>query len=352
MLNSQQKIAIYMEQNLDSDYGKMGFGVMRYSANPVCCVIDSAHQGKRVNEVCGAIGSDINGAPFDYPVVATMQQAADLGAQVLVLGVAPSGGIMPPQWEAPLGECLRLGMCIVNGMHDQLNARFGHLLRDRQWIWDVRQPTFTPDIAAARAAQLNNKRVLLVGTDMACGKMTAGLEIHHWLRAHGHDSAFLATGQIGITITGSGIPLDAFKLDHACGAVEHMVMEAAAHSIVIIEGQGSLLHPGSSATLSLLRGSCATHLIMCHHAGATCLRTPTFVRIPPLVDVIHLNESVAGACGVLTPATTIGIALNTAQLNESEARHEIDKLERETNLPVTDVVRHDASKIAALLVGD
>ena len=41
-------------------------------------------------------------------------------------------------------------------------------------------------------------------------------------------------------------------------------MEAGNHDILFIEGQGSLLHPGSSATLSLLRGSCATHLIMCH----------------------------------------------------------------------------------------
>ena len=73
-----------------------------------------------------------------------------------------------------------------------------------------------------RRQPLNNKRVLLVGTDMAIGKMTAGLEIHRWLRAHRQDAVFLATGQIGITITGRGIPLDAFKLDHACGAVEAM----------------------------------------------------------------------------------------------------------------------------------
>ena len=38
-------------------------------------------------------------------------------------------------------------------------------------------------------------------------------------------SGFIATGQIGITITGDGIPLDAFKVDHACGAVERKVLE-------------------------------------------------------------------------------------------------------------------------------
>ncbi len=342
MLNKKQKIAIYMEENLDSDYGKMGFGVMRYGRNPVCCVIDSCHAGKRVSEVCEL--------PFDYPVVASVAEAAERGAEVLVLGTAPSGGRMPPQWERPLSECLQLGMSLVNGLHDNLNERFAHLLQPGCWIWDVRQPADIPGIAAARAATLNNKRVLLVGTDMAVGKMTVGLEIDRWLRRHGHDAVFLATGQIGITITGFGIPLDAFRLDHACGAVEDMVMAAAQHDIVLIEGQGSLLHPGSSATLSLLRGSCATHLIMCHRARMTNLRAPHSVRIPPLADFIRLNEQVARACGALTPATTVGVALNTSMLDEAEARAEIEKLEQEIQLPVADVVRFDAGKLGGLLL--
>ena len=58
-----------------------------------------------------------------------------------------------------------------------------------------------------------------------------------------------ATGQVGITVTGKGIPLDAYKLDHACGAVEAAVIEQKDKDVVIVEGQGSIMHPGSSATL-------------------------------------------------------------------------------------------------------
>jgi len=341
MLNEKQKIAIFMEGNLDSDYGKMGFGVMRYARNPIVCVVDSAHAGMRVCDACEL--------PFEYPVVGGMRAAAELGAEVLIIGIAPSGGRVAAEWEDALAECLQLGMSLVNGLHDALSERFAHLLRPGRWIWDVRRPAFTPPIAAARAAALPNKRVLLVGADMAIGKMSAGLEIHRWLRAQGCDAAFLATGQVGITITGRGIPLDAFKLDHACGAVEAMVLEARGHAIVLIEGQGSLLHPGSSATLSLMRGSCATHLIMCHRARMTRLRAPNSVQIPPLKDFIRFNEEVASACGALTAAVTIGIALNTAALRESEARAEIAKVERETGLPAADVVRFDAGKLGQLL---
>ncbi len=346
MLKENQKLAIYMEDNLDSDYGKMGFGVMRFTQNPVVAIIDSNHAGKRVNQACEL--------PFEYPVVATMDQAAELGAEVLVLGTAPSGGKVPPEWTDPLTRSLELGMCIVNGLHDKLNEQFGHLIKGKQWIWDVRQPAFVPEIARARAAELNNKRVLFVGTDMAIGKMTAGLEIYKFVRDHGKDkgitSDFIATGQIGITVTGKGIPLDAFKVDHACGAVETMVMNSADKDIIFIEGQGSLLHPGSSATLSLMRGSCATHMVMCHRSGMTSLRSPEYIKIPPLKDFITLNEALTSVCGSLTKATTIGIALNTSQVSESQAILDIANLEDQTGLPVTDVVRFGAEKIASCLL--
>ncbi len=349
MLTKNQKIAIYMEGNLNSIYGKMGFGVMRYTENSIACVIDSTHDGKTVQQACGL--------PFDYRVVGSVEQAAALGADVLILGTAPSGGKVPKEWDASLQRAIQLNMSVVNGLHDRLTDKFGHLLTGDQWIWDVRQPTFIPEIGTGRAATLNNKRVLLVGTDMAIGKMTVGLELYRWIREAGKKqgigkgitSEFIATGQIGIIITGKGIPLDAFKVDHACGAVETMLMEAADNDIVFIEGQGSLLHPGSSATLSLMRGSCPTHLIMCHQAGMEYIRNLQHVKIPPLKEFIALNEAVVSVCGSLSATTTIGIALNTSLLSESEAQAEIASLQEQTGLPVTDVVRFGAEKLATAL---
>lgn len=339
MLNKNQKIAVYMEANLDSDYGKMGYGVMRYIKNPVVCVVDSINAGKRVNDACSL--------PYDYPVVASIAEAHDLGAEVLVLGTAPSGGRVPDDWYPQLEQALEFGMSIVNGLHDRLNEQIGDKISnpDNQWIWDVRQPAFTPAIASARAAELNNKRVLMVGTDMAVGKMTVGLEVYKWVTEKNPSSTFVATGQIGITVTGQGIPLDAFKLDHACGAVETAVMGVANSDIIFVEGQGSLLHPGSSATLSLLRGSCANRLIMCHRAGMIRLRKPEAVKVPPIKEFIQLNEELARVCGSLTTATTIGVALNTSKLDQEAAQHEIAKLEDETGLPVDDVVRFGAGKL-------
>ena len=47
---------------------------------------------------------------------------------------------------------------------------------------------------------------------MAAGKMTVGLELYSYLIEKKINTGFVATGQVGITVTGKGIPLDAYKL--------------------------------------------------------------------------------------------------------------------------------------------
>lgn len=332
-----------MEGNLDSDYGKMGFGVMRYSENPICAVIDSRFAGQSVRDAVGQ--------PFDYPVVSTIDEAKALGAEIMILGIAPSGGKFPDEWVPPMEQSLKLGMSLVNGLHDRLEPRFTHLLQsDDQKIWDIRVPSSNPPIAMARAANLNNKRVLMIGTDMAAGKMTAGLELYKWVKKQGRSTDFLATGQIGITVTGKGIPLDAYIVDKAAGAVEQLVLSAPDKEVVFIEGQGSLLHPGSTATLPLMRGSCATHLILCHRADMHTLRGPKHVKIPNFKEFIALNEALTGVCGSLTPAKTVGIAINSSRISEKETEEFVRRVEDETGLPVTDVIRHGPDKLGKALL--
>ena len=344
MLDPTQPIALFAEATMGSLNAKMAEGILRYGRNPVVAVIDSTQAGKCVRDLC-ALNSNV-------PIIATLDEAQALGAKVLVLGTAPSGGRLPSEWKDVLEQAIASGMSLVNGMHDRLHPMFADKLRPGQWVWDLRVPQGeAPPIAMARAAQLPNTRVLMVGTDMAIGKMTAGLELTRSLTDMGHDAAFLATGQTGIAITGRGIPLDAIRVDHAGGAVERMVLEAANHDILIIEGQGSLLHPGSTATLPLMRGSACTHMILCHRAGMNTLDELDSVRIPPLADVIALNEAVAAAAGALTAAKVVAIALNTARLSQPEAEAALRAAEDSTGLPAADPVREGARRLAQAITG-
>lgn len=338
MLHPNDKIALFMEGHLKSDYGKMGFGVLRYAKNPIVAVIDTEFNGKSLKEI-----TRIN---HSAPIVATVEDAHALGAEVLVLGIAPSGGRIPADWLGVIEKSLHLGLSIVNGLHDLLGDRYKKLCRQKeQWIWDVRIPQSTPPIATAQAAKLTNKRVLFIGTDMAAGKMTAGLELYQWAQQQHISTGFVATGQIGITLTGRGIPLDAFKVDLACGAVEQAVLAEQEKELILIEGQGSLLHPGSTATLPLMRGSCPTHLVLCHRADKTHLKYPQEIEIPPLTEFIALNEALVAVCGTYPAAKVVGIALNTSSLNEDEAQKIMTEIEIQTACPTTDVVRYGSEKI-------
>ena len=262
------------------------------------------------------------------------------------MGVLTSGGYRPKSWDNVLQKALEMGMSIINGLHDQVYPDFSkYLINQNQWIWDTRVPKFIPKIGSAKATNLKNKRILMIGTDMAAGKMTAGLELLSFLKSNNKSVGFVATGQVGITITGNGIPLDAYKLDHACGAVETAVLAQKDKDYIIIEGQGSILHPGSTATLSLMRGSCPTHMILCHIARNKTLRSVEQIKIPDLKKFIELNESLASVVGTYPEAKVIGISLNTSQMSEEDAKKFMKKTELETGLPAVDVIRFGGDKM-------
>ena len=348
MLKANQKLALFCEATMGQPNTKMAEGILRYGPNECVAVIDSKAAGKSLK--------DFWKLDTSLPIVGTLNEAIALGAEVLVLGTAPSGGRLPESWKEVILHALDSGMSVVNGLHDKLQPIFSDKLKLDQWIWDLRTPVGDlPQIGGARAADLNNTRVLMVGTDMAIGKMTAGLEIYKYLKDNNHNVNFLASGQTGVAIMGAGIPLDAYSVDHAGGAVERMVLESSKNDIVIVEGQGSLLHPGSTATLPLIRGTCPTHMILCHRARMTHLDTirknsENLIKVPPIKDVIALNEAVASAAGALFKSKVVGICLNTRELDETSAHAEIEKLEAESGLPVQDPVRFGAAKIANTLI--
>lgn len=340
MLSRSQRLALYMEGASDKDLGKMGFGVLRYSPNPVVCVVDS--------ELAGHDMLEFGKSPRPAPIVATIDEAVKMGAEVLVLGTAPPGGLIPPEWFSALDEAVERGLSLVNGLHDLLTPRYPSL-KPRQWIWDVRVEPPGLTTATGAAWSLKNKRVLMLGTDMAIGKMTAGLELHRGLREKGVKAEFVATGQIGITVTGAGVPLDAVRVDFAAGAIEREVMRYPDAEVVIIEGQGSYVHPASTSPLPLTRGSCATHIILCHRANQQGLKRYPDISIPPLVEFIKLCEDVAEVCGTYPRPKTVGIALNTAHLPEDEALKAVRATAEETGLPCTDPVRFGVEPLIAAL---
>ncbi len=331
---------IHFDDQMPLRNGKMGHGVLRFTTNPVAACIDQHRQGENSYDVLGFGPS--------CPVVGTVEQALQYGGEVLVLGMAPSGGRLPKRMFDEVDYAVESGLSVANGLHQPLADRYPKLKPD-QWIWDIRAEPDGLGIASAKAASLPNRRLLMLGTDMAIGKMTAGIEIWKEAKRRAVKAEFLATGQIGIFVSGRGIALDAIRVDYACGAVEQMVLGAADADLQVIEGQGSILHPGSTSTLPLLRGSCPTHLVLCHRLGSNRLEDHD-VLIPPLLDLARLYEDIAYACGAFDRPKTTGVALNTSGVDQETAEEAIQELEAQLGLPVVDPLRFGTERLVDLLL--
>ncbi|MCU0546709.1 MAG: DUF1611 domain-containing protein [Oscillatoriaceae cyanobacterium Prado104] len=327
------KVAVLLHEGITGHSGKTGLAFLRYSEAQTVAVID--------NQCAGQSLPELTGIPQQVPIVSSVTEALKFSPDILLIGIAPSGGALPAEWMAEIHQAVAAGLSIVNGLHTKVAPLIAGLLAENQWIWDVRQePENIGNIASAAAAKLSCKRVLTVGTDMSVGKMSTSLELHRASLQRGLNSKFLATGQTGLILGNQGITLDAVRVDFAAGAVEQAVVKLGCEcDILHVEGQGSLLHPGSTATLPLLRGTQPTHLILAHRAGQTHIRNHPHVGIPSLSKIVKLYEIMAAAGGAFGGAKVSGIALNTHHLNEAQALLAIAGVQVETGLICTDPVR-------------
>src|SRR5688572_22631873 len=108
-----ERLAIFAEGLFAKHTGKTAHGVIRYGTRDVVAVIDSTQAGRTANEV----------EPFclhPTPIVATLGEAIDRGADSLLIGVAPPGGKLDPAWRPVLLEAVRAGLSLEAGLHTQL----------------------------------------------------------------------------------------------------------------------------------------------------------------------------------------------------------------------------------------
>jgi len=282
------------------------------------------------------------------PIVATVAEAKARGATTLLIGVAPSGGKLTAGWRAVLQQAIEAGMDVEAGLHTVLadDPELARAAREHGVeLHDLRASPTDLDVPRGPAARAPGVRVAhTVGSDCAIGKMSVVLELDRAARGRGERSVFVATGQTGIAISGWGIAVDHVISDYIAGAAERLVDQGAERGdLLLVEGQGSLLHPAySGVTLGLLHGSSPDVLILAHEAGRTAIDGYPEVRLPPLAEIVALYED---ACARVRPAKVAAIALNTGRLDDTAARRAIEDAEAETGLVADDAVRYGAERL-------
>lgn len=266
----------------------------------------------------------------------SVTSAAEQGAKTLIIGTAVIGGAIPEAWIDILVEALEAGLDIAAGVHTRLesiNRLKDTAARTGQRLIDVRVPP--KHIPVGTGAPRSGKRLLTVGTDCALGKKYTALALEAEMRDRKMAVDFRATGQTGIMIVGEGIPIDAVVADFLSGAAEMVSPANDPDHWDVIEGQGSIFHPGYAAvSMGLLMGSQPDAFVVCTEAGRTHIEGWEDFELPSIHDLIDRTIAIGKTTN---PAIRcVGISVNTQHLSEAVRAEYLDDLSRTHGLPAVD----------------
>lgn len=327
---------IYFGDVRDNGHAKTGLGLIQWR-----------------RELCAgqlrADGCKVDGGLRDMSV----SEAAAAGIGSIIIGVASEGGSIPQTWVKDLAEAARAGLDVVSGMHVRL-ADFPEITLAARIsgarLIDVRTPPKTIPIGVG--TKRPGKRLLTVGTDCAVGKKYTALAIEKEMRQRGVNADFRATGQTGIMIAGTGVPMDCVVSDFLSGAAEMLSPAAAPDHWDVIEGQGALSHPSfAGVSLGLLHGAQPDALVLCHDPSRTFLLGAQERREFPILPIPEsIEHCLTFARRVNPKARFVGLSVNSSSLSDAERAELFARYERETGLPVADPIKDGMARIVDKLL--
>ena len=319
LLHFPSPFVVFLGDVPSNNFGKTGLGLVQW----------------RREECIGQVRLPGCGVDTGMPDL-SIAQAKAAGVRTLIVGSSAIGGGIPDHWLATLREAASMGIDIVAGLHLRLGSLAG--LSDSAKaggarLVDVRVPP--AGLPVGTGLKRSGRRLLTVGTDCVCGKKYTALALDRAWRARGGNGHFRATGQTGIMIAGEGLPLDAVVSDFVTGAAELLSPDNSPDHWDMIEGQGSIFHPGYlQVTIGLLVGSQPDALVVCHDPMRTAISGWPSFKLPSIQEVVERSILI----GSLTNAEIrcIGVSLNTQQVPMADRKHLLARYEEETGLPCVD----------------
>ena len=193
-------MVIITDGHNDAHTAKTAICLIRYRPEEVVAVLDSQSAGKNCQQVFG-VGGQI-------PFIGSLADAPE--ANTFLVGIAPPGGKIPPHWRPMILDAIARKMTIVSGLHEFVrdDPEFRQAAGEHGVeLIDVRDSN-ERDVASRQGIREACLRIHTVANDCSCGKMVTSVEVARGLNRVGVDAAFVATGQTGILVAGSGIAVD------------------------------------------------------------------------------------------------------------------------------------------------
>jgi uncharacterized NAD-dependent epimerase/dehydratase family protein len=342
---------VYCEGRFGTTDGKTAHGLVRYTRRyRVLAVIDSRLAGADAGQTLG-------GQPLNIPIVADLPralrhaEAAGLPATHFVIGLAPDGGRLPPQARPEVLAAIRAGLHVDSGLHDflGLDPEFAALAATRGvQVRDVRRPPPREQLHffSGKIKQVDALKLAVLGTDSAVGKRTTAWLLVGALGRAGWKAELVGTGQTAwMQGVRYGLILDSLVNDFVSGEIEHAVWSAwdeQRPDALVIEGQGSLLHPAYPGGFEILAAARPEGVIL-QHAPAR-REYDGFPGYP-----LHALATQIQAIELVSGKPVLAVTLN----HEGLGREELDRAAREigarTGLPVCDPLLQGLDPVVAAI---
>jgi uncharacterized NAD-dependent epimerase/dehydratase family protein len=331
---SKKRAIVYADRLYNCADGKTAHGLVRYSKKyHIASVVDSTLPE-------GDAGEILDGKKRGIPLFNDLETSqSSTHADTFIIGAVSEGGILPEGYDKAVSWALSNGLNVVSGLHEFLsdNPVFKKLASENKCeIVDVRKifrdykRFYTGEIT-----KVKSMRIAILGVDSAVGKRTLAVLLNEGLKKHGHMSDMIFTGQTGwLQGWPHGIVLDAMINDFVAGGIEGAILDSwrdASPDFIIIEGQGSLVHPFFPGGYEILAAGKVHGYILVDAPKRPHLDGFPEYPMPDPSRIIRIAE-------LLTEKPLLAIGLNREKMDSSDIKMAKEKLGKTFHVPVDEIV--------------
>jgi uncharacterized NAD-dependent epimerase/dehydratase family protein len=344
---NRKRAIVYVDRLFNCADGKTAHGLIRHSKRfDIASVVDTT-----INE--GDAGELLDGKKRNVPLYNNLEKAyRNSHADTFIIGAISEGGVLPKGYDKALIWALEKGLDIVSGLHQfvsdnptfsALAKKHGCSITDVRKIYRDYRRFYTGEIKNVKST-----RIAMLGTDSAIGKRTIAVMITEELKRRGRIADMIFTGQTGwIQGWPHGIVLDAMINDFVSGGIEGAILdswEELKPDFMIIEGQGSLVHPFFPGGFEILSAGRVDGFLL-----VDAPKRPNLDGFPgyPMPDprrVVKIAE-------LLTEKSLLGISINNEKMTSSDVTDSKVNLKSKFNVPVIEPLSEGVGEIVDALEG-
>jgi uncharacterized NAD-dependent epimerase/dehydratase family protein len=342
---AKMRALVYADRLYSCADGKTAHGLVRFSKKfDIACVVDTTLP-------LGDAAEFLDGRKKGIPLLNNLDDAfATTHPDTFIIGAVSEGGVLPAGYDTAVTWALTKGMNVVSGLHQFLSddprfiktaTQHNCSITDVRKIFRDQKRFYTGEIS-----KVPSHRIALIGTDSAIGKRTLAVLIVEELNKRGRTADMIYTGQTGwLQGWPHGVVLDAMINDFVSGGIEGAILDSW-HDIhpefMIIEGQGSLVHPFFPGGFEILAAGQIHGFLLVDAPKRPHLDGFPDYPMPDPKRVVRIAE-------MLTEKQLIGVGINREKMKSSDIIRAKTRYQKMFKVPAVEPLSEGVSDLVDAL---